>query len=87
MEVGAGRIYKATNVKGIYDSNPKENPKAKFFKNISYTEALAKDLQVMDLTAFAMAKENNLNLTVFEYSPKNIITAVSKNNIGTKVSN
>lgn len=87
LEISAAKIFKATNVKGIYDSNPKENPKAKFFKKISYKEALDKDLKVMDLTAFAMAKDNNLNLTIFEYSPKNIITAISKNNIGTKVSN
>lgn len=87
LEINADAIYKATNVKGIYDANPKENPKAKFYKKISYTEALSKDLKVMDLTAFAMAKDNNLDLTVFEYSPKNIIEAISKNSIGTKVFN
>lgn len=87
LEINAGKIFKATNVKGVYDSNPKENVSAKFYKKITYKQVMDKNLKVMDMTAFAMAKENNTDLTVFEYSPKNIIAAITKNNIGTKVSN
>ncbi|MFA6466297.1 MAG: UMP kinase [Patescibacteria group bacterium] len=87
LEVGAQEIYKASNVLGVYDSNPDANPKAKLYKTLSYSEALKRDLKVMDATAFALARDNKINLTVFKYSPENIIKAVLQNNIGTKVSN
>lgn len=87
LEVGAQEIYKASNVLGVYDSNPDTNSKAKLYKKLSYSEALKKDLKVMDATAFALARDNKINLTVFKYSPENIIKAVVQNNIGTKVSN
>lgn len=87
LEVGAQNIYKASNVLGVYDSNPDKNPKAKLYKTLSYSEALKKDLKVMDATAFALARDNKINLTVFKYSPENITKAVLQNNIGTKVIN
>ena len=87
LEVGAQEIYKASNVLGVYDSNPDTNSKAKLYKKLSYSEALKKDLKVMDATAFALARDNKINLTVFKYSPENIIKAVVQNNIGTKVNN
>lgn len=86
LEVGADHIYKASNVAGVYDSDPDKNPKAKLYKKITYTQALDQDLRVMDATAFALARDNKLNLTVFKYSPENIIKAVAKDSIGTKVS-
>ncbi|PLX25257.1 UMP kinase [Candidatus Parcubacteria bacterium] len=86
LEVGAEYIYKASNVAGVYDSNPDENPKAKLYKKLSYTQALDQDLRIMDATAFALARDNELKLVVFKYSPENIIKAIDKNNIGTKVS-
>ena len=85
LEVGASHIYKASNIDGVYDSNPKENKKAKLYKKLTYNEALQKNLQVMDQTAFALAKDNNLPLTVFKYSPVNLSQVVLKNNLGTKV--
>jgi len=87
LEIGAINIYKASNIAGVYDSDPEKNKKAKLYKKLSYSEALKKDLKVMDATAFALARDNKMNLTVFKYSPDNIIKAVTKNNIGTKVSN
>jgi len=87
LEIGATDIYKASNIDGIYDSDPTKNKKAKLYKKLDYSEALKNDLKVMDATAFALARDNNMNLTVFKYSPENIIKAVSKNNIGTKVTN
>ena len=53
-EMGAQVILKATKVDGIYDSDPKKNPKAKRFAEISYTDCLTKRLKVMDSTAFSM---------------------------------
>ncbi|MDD5749974.1 MAG: UMP kinase [Patescibacteria group bacterium] len=87
LEVGASHIYKASNIDGVYDSNPKENKKAKLYKKLSYRQALSQNLEVMDQTAFALAKDNDLPLTVFKYSPANLVQAVVKNNIGTKVVN
>ena len=87
LEVGATNIYKASNVSGVYDSDPDKNKKAKLYKKISYAEALKRNLKIMDATAFALANDNKLNLTVFKYSPENIVRAVVKNNIGTKVTN
>lgn len=85
VEVGAEHIFKATNVRGVFSADPKKNPQAKFFKNISYQQALDKNLKVMDATAFALAQEQKLALTIFQYSPANLIKAVTHNNIGTKV--
>ncbi|MBU4691052.1 UMP kinase [Mycoplasma zalophi] len=53
------------NVEGVYDSDPKINPNAKRFSEISYTEILDKDLRIMDLTAVSMAKDNNIELLIF----------------------
>src|SRR6059036_422100 len=57
-EIGAEVILKATKVDGIYDSDPKKNPKAKRYDQISYQEALLKRLTVMDSTAFSMCQDN-----------------------------
>jgi len=86
-EIGAQYVYKATNVRGVYDKDPQKYKNAKFYKELSYRQALEENLKVMDATAFAMAQDNKMNLTVFKYSPDNIIKAVTKNNIGTKVAN
>ncbi len=87
LEIKADEVFKATNVNGVYDSDPDKNPKAKLYKKISYTESLDKDLKVMDATAFALARENRLKLRVFKYTPANILKIVSDNNLGTKVYN
>src|SRR4029077_9049135 len=57
-EIGAEVILKATKVDGIYDSDPKKNPKAKRYGQISYLEALQKQLKVMDSTAFSLCMDN-----------------------------
>ena len=85
LEVGASRVLKATQVDGVYSADPRKDKNAKLYKTLSYYEALEKDLQIMDSTAFALAQDNNLKLSVFKYSPENIVKAALKNNIGTKV--
>ena len=85
LEIKASRVLKATQVDGVYSDDPKKDKNAKLYKTLSYDEALEKDLQIMDSTAFALAQDNNLPLSVFKYSPENIVKAALKNNIGTKV--
>ena len=65
MEIGAEVILKATKVDGIYDSDPKKNPSAILFRELTYREVIEKNLQVMDTTAVALCKENSLPIVVF----------------------
>ncbi len=85
-EIGADAILKATKVDGIYDADPKTNPEAKKFDNITYAEALARRLQVMDSTAFSLCMDNKMPIVVFNMSePRNIKRAVLGEPVGTLV--
>lgn len=64
-ELGAEVILKATQVDGVYDENPKLNPEAKIYKEISYSRFLQSHLQVMDATAVSLARENDIPIIVF----------------------
>ncbi|QZE12388.1 UMP kinase [Mycoplasma sp. Ms02] len=77
-EIGAEVILMGKNkVEGIYDSDPKLNPNAKRFDKITYDEILERKLQVMDLTATSMARDNNISLMVFNIAePDSILRAV-----------
>ncbi|WP_331838383.1 UMP kinase [Mycoplasmopsis agalactiae] len=73
-EIGAEVILMGKNgVSGIYDSDPKANKDAKKFGKISYDEILDKKLQVMDLTATSMARDNKINLIIFNINEPNAI--------------
>jgi len=86
MEIGAEVILKATKVDGIYDSDPRENPSAKLFRELTYREVLEKNLQVMDTTAVALCKENGLPIMVFNLLRRgNIRDVVMGAEIGTIV--
>ncbi len=88
VEIEADVIMKATMVDGVYDCDPKKNPDAKKFDTISFQEVLSKDLAVMDSTASALCKDNNLPILVFSIDdPENIYKAVCGENIGTVVTN
>ena len=65
VEIEADVIMKATMVDGVYDSDPKKNPDAKKFDVISFSDVLSKDLAVMDSTASALCKDNDLPILVF----------------------
>ncbi|WP_009633560.1 UMP kinase [Synechocystis sp. PCC 7509] len=85
-EIDAEVIFKATKVDGIYDSDPKLNPHAKRYKTLNYVHVLAQDLRVMDSTAIALCKENNIPILVFDLSVRgNIQRAVMGESIGTIV--
>ena len=86
-EIGAEVILKATKVDGIYDSDPKKNPHAKRFPEISYIDALQRQLKVMDSTAFSLCMDNKMPIIVFDFSkPHNLKKVVLGEKIGTLVS-
>jgi uridylate kinase len=64
MEIGADVLIKATKVDGVYDSDPKLNPNAVFFSNLTYIETLNRRLEVMDSTAVSLCMENKLPILV-----------------------
>ena len=64
-EMKCEAIFKATKVDGIYDKDPVLNKDAKFLKNVSYSYALSENLGVMDASAIALARDNNLPVIVF----------------------
>ena len=85
-EIEADIILKATMVDGVYDSDPKINPNAVKYDEISFHEVLNKDLAVMDSTAASLCKDNNIPILVFSIEdPENIYKAVCGENIGTIV--
>ncbi len=72
-EIKADVLLKATKVDGIYDKDPAKYPDAKLLKEVSYLEALEKDLRVMDHTALTLCKENNLPIIVFNIKKQNAL--------------
>ena len=85
-EIGADVIFKATNVDGVYDSDPKVNPDAKKYDTLSHHEVLAKQLHVMDSTAASLCMDNDIDILVFNLNnPENIVEAVLGNHNGTLV--
>ena len=85
-EIGAEVILKATKVDGIYDSDPKKNPKAKRFAQITYLDALQKQLKVMDSTAFSLCMDNKMPIIVFDlFKPHNLRRVVLGDEVGTVV--
>jgi uridylate kinase len=85
-ELGAEILLKATKVDGIYDSDPRKNPKARRYDRVSYAEALEGRLQVMDSTAFALCMDNDVPIVVFDmFSPGNLRSVILGEKIGTLV--
>jgi uridylate kinase len=66
MEVGCEVVLKATSVDGIYDADPKLNPKAQRFDELTYLDVLQKGLKVMDSTAISLCMDNQLPIVVFD---------------------
>ena len=79
-------ILLGKNIDGVYSADPKLDPTAIKYDEISYAEVLNKDLKVMDSTATALCKDNNIPLQVFGIAdPENIVRAVKGEKIGTIV--
>ena len=87
MEIGAEILLMAKNgVDGIYDKDPKKNPDAKRYETVTFTDALRKDLHVMDATAFALCRDNEMGITVFDMTTRgNIQRVVCGEPVGTIV--
>ncbi len=86
VEIMADVILKGTRVDGIYTADPEKYPDAVKYDTLSFDEAYEKKLQVMDLTAFTLCKENNLPILVFDMNtPGNLLKVVSGEKIGTLV--
>ena len=85
-EINAEIILFGKTIDGVYDSDPKTNPDAKKFDEITYTEVLKNNLKVMDSTAASLCRDTNMPTMVFALGDgENIIKAVSVENIGTIV--
>jgi len=86
-EIGADVILKGTRVDGIYDSDPEKNPNAIKYDHISYSEAISKNLKVMDMTAFTMCQENKMPIIVFDINvADNLKHIIEGEKVGTLVS-
>lgn len=83
-EIGADALLLAKNIDGIYDSDPKTNPNAKKFDELTYDEYVARGLRAMDTSAVVMCKENGLKVHAFGLSGKDsILKAVAGDKEGT----
>jgi uridylate kinase len=85
-EIDANVIFKATKVDGVYDADPHLNPNARRYSSLTYGHVLAQDLRVMDSTAIALCKENNIPIVVFDLTVRgNIRRAFMGESVGTIV--
>jgi uridylate kinase len=87
LEIHAVEVLVAKNgVDGVYSADPKKDPKAKKIDELTYQEALVKNLKVVDSTAFSLCMDNNMPMVVFGMQPEgNITKALLGKNIGTRV--
>jgi uridylate kinase len=86
IQIKADVIIKATSVDGVYSADPKKNPDATFFPEISYRDVMLNDLKVMDQTAATLCRENNVPLIVLNiHTPGAIAKAVRGERVGTLV--
>jgi len=80
-------ILKGTRVDGIYTADPEKDSTATKYEEISFTEAIQRNLKVMDMTAFTLCQENKLPIIVFDMNkPGNLLSVVKGNQVGTLVS-
>jgi uridylate kinase len=86
IQVKANVIIKATSVDGVYSADPKKEPDAQFYPEISYRDVMLADLKVMDQTAVTLCRENSLPLIVLNiHRPGAIASAVRGERVGTLV--
>lgn len=88
IEVGADILLKATKVDGVYTADPKKDPTAKRFDKVSFDHAIANKLAVMDTTAMALCRDNDLDIRVFDLNePGSLLKIMQGEEIGTLVTN
>ena len=79
VELGADILIKGTKVEGVYSSDPQKNPRAVFYPSLTFDQAIRENLQVMDLTAFNICRENKIRICVYnfmKYSLKDIFVGM-----------
>ena len=84
-EINADIIFKATMVDGVYNKDPKKYPDAVKYDTLSFTQVLNDQLNVMDMTAATMCRDNKLPILVFDMADGNIVKAIKGEPIGTLV--
>jgi len=86
VEIKADALLKGTRVDGVYDKDPEKHKDAKKYDRLTFDEAYEKGLNIMDLTAFTLCKENNMPIIVFNMNTKgNLRKIVAGESIGTRV--
>jgi uridylate kinase len=86
LQIQATEVWKITKVDGIYSEDPRFNPKAERIAELSYTEAMEKKLEIMDETAFSLAREHRIIVRVFSlYTPQALIRAAHETSFGSKI--
>jgi uridylate kinase len=87
-EIGAEVVLKATKVAGVYDKDPRKHADARLYRTVRFTDALKQDLAVMDATAFALCRDNEMPIVVFDMTSRgNIVRVVCGESVGTKIVN
>lgn len=88
VEINADVLLKATNVDGVYDKDPNKYDNAVKYDEVLFRDALARDIKVMDSTAFSLCKDNDMSILVFNLTdPENVVRVVKGEAIGTLVRN
>ncbi len=86
IETECSVLVKGTNVEGVYDKDPRDFADAKLYKTLTYAKALQENLRIMDGTAFALAKENQKKIVVFDVSKEgNLKKVILERSVGTVV--
>lgn len=86
IEIGADVILKGTRVDGVYTADPEKDLTAVRYEKITFQECIARNLKVMDMTAFTLCMENNLPIIVFDMNkPGNLLEVVLGKHVGTLV--
>ena len=87
-EINAQAVFKATKVDGVYNRDPKKFSDAVKYENLTYQQVLSNEIAVMDSTAIALCKDNNIPIVVFDiFEPGNISKAIKGESIGSRISN
>jgi uridylate kinase len=88
VEIKADVILKGTRVDGVYTADPEKDPKATKYDSVTFDEAYQKGLNIMDMTAFTLCRENNLPIIVFNMNEHgNLVKLLSDEKIGTLIHN
>ena len=87
LETGAEAILMAKNgVPGVFDGDPRKDPKAEFLPELTHLQAIERGLRVMDTTALSLCMDNHLPIYVFELAPGNVARVIGGERVGTIIS-